>query len=205
MKNIFLLFGIGVSLVVKAQFSSTFKSADNNEESYLYGYLGSKETLMSKSDKKNTFKVGQPYWGFMKLYFPNTNQSISLISENKDIELSFNKNNSKISNVQFYDEANIVMSNQLDAQKKIEIIYPILLQMKDYYKYNSDFGKAIQSEIQFLEKKKKNDLSKFSFIKYYFDQYQRFLVSQADTKEPTQPDYILFFNKSNSFFFFFSL
>lgn len=198
MKNIFLIFIVLFSLNLQAQFSITVNNTENKQESYLYGYLGSKEILLSKSDK-NSFKVTQPYWGFMKIYFPNDNQSISLISENKDIELAYEWKNEKISNIQFFDDANKLMSNQLDAQKKLEIIYPVLLEMQGFYKNNSDFGKAIQNEIHFLENAQNSDLSKFSFIKYYFENYQKFLVSQADKKEPTKEDYISFFNKSNNF------
>ena len=119
------------------------------KEVYLYTLNGSKDVLNTKEIRKgNTwqFKVAKPYTGMLKLYFPEGNISVNFISENKDVKLKFDTANGKISNIAYLDESNFLMNNIQDIQQKKEFILPALYQMKEYYKDNSAFGKALENE-----------------------------------------------------------
>lgn len=188
MKKIFLLLSVVSLNSLSAQFKvdidapATFKG----KEVYLYSLNGSKDILETKGVRKgNTWQilVDRPYRGMLKLYFPEGNTSINLISENKDVQLKFDSNQGKVSNIQYLDESNLVMNNLQDIQQKKEFILPALFQMLEYYKGNSEFGKSIETEISRLSGDQKVDLGKFPFVNYYTSNYAKFIEKSA-TKQP---------------------
>ncbi len=98
----------------------------------------------------------------MKVYFPNTNNTISFISENKDVEIKLETQNNKIKNVIYQDEANNLMNNIQEYSQKKELILPALVQIKEYYKDNTDFGKALVKEMGNLSGSNSIDQAKTS-------------------------------------------
>ena len=169
------------------------------KEVYLYSLNGSKDLLESKEMRKgNTwqFNVAKPYSGMMKLYFPEGNASINFISENKNVKLKFDVQNEKIANIQYLDESNFVMNNMQDIQQKKEFILPALFQMKKYYKENTDFGKALETEVRRLSSSS-DIVGKYPFINFYQTNYARFLEKSAAKKPVTHEEIIDFLTKSN--------
>ena len=201
MKKIFMLSGMLCAFSLQAQFAVNIQtSADFKEqEAVLYTLSGSKDVIVTKEQNKNnswTFKYPKCYSLMMKVYFPNTNNSVSFISENKNVSIKLETQNNKIKNVIYLDEANELMNNiQENAQKK-EIILPALAQIKEYYKDNTEFGKALITEIGKLSGTNNTDVSKHPFISYYNTNYDRFLANEA-TKKVNHDEVINFFDKSN--------
>lgn len=198
------LFGL-MSLMLLNSLSAQFKveieapAAFTPKEVYLYSLNGSKDILETKEIKKgNTwqFNIKRPYNGMMKLYFPESNTSINFISENKDVKMKFDYEQSKVSNIQYLDESNFVMNNIQDVQQKKEYILPALFQMKEYYQQGSDFGKALESEISRLSDKSDN-LTKHPFINFYNTNYAKYVEKSAAKKAVTHDEIIEFLNKSN--------
>ena len=196
-----MLSGMLCAFSLQAQFAVNIQtSADFKEqEAVLYTLSGSKDVIVTKEQNKNnswTFKYPKSYSGMMKVYFPNTNNSVSFISENKNVSIKLETQNNKIKNVIYLDEANELMNNiQENAQKK-EIILPALAQIKEYYKDNTEFGKALITEIGKLSGTNNTDVSKHPFISYYNTNYDRFLANEA-TKKVNHDEVINFFDKSN--------
>ncbi|MBV2165817.1 MAG: TlpA family protein disulfide reductase, partial [Kaistella sp.] len=116
----------------------------NPKEVYLYSLNGSKDILTTKEMRKGNgwqIAVTKPYSGMMKLYFPEGNMSVNFISENKDVKLKLDAANGKIINIDYLDESNFLMNNIQDVQQKKEYILPALVQIKDYYKADTQFRK----------------------------------------------------------------
>ena len=201
MKKIFILSSVLCAFSLQAQFAINIQtSADFKEqEAVLYSLSGSKDVIVTKEQNKNnswTFKYPKSYSGMMKVYFPNTNNSVSFISENKNVNIKLETQNNKIKNVIYLDKANELMNNiQENAQKK-EIILPALAQIKEYYKDNTEFGKALITEIGKLSGTNNADVSKHPFISYYNTNYDKFLANEA-TKKVNHDEVINFFDKSN--------
>ncbi len=201
MKKIILVASLLLVNSYQAQFkiNITAPTSFTPTELYVYTLNGSKDVLTSKDIKKGgswDIKITQPYSGMMKLYFPETNASINFISENKDIKLNFETEKNKIVNVDYLDEANLAMSQNQDVQQKKEVILPALYQIKGYYKNKSEFGSALDSEINRLSNPTAN-LAKFPFISFYNNNYSKFLEKSADKKGVTHDDVINFITKSN--------
>ncbi|MCY0970921.1 TlpA family protein disulfide reductase [Chryseobacterium wangxinyae] len=201
MKKIFVLSGILGAFTLQAQFSVTIQSTGDfkDSEAILYTLNGSKDIIVTKEQSKNnywTFKYPKSYSGMMKVYFPNTNNTVSFISENKNVNFKVETQNNKIKNVIYLDEANELMnSNQEYAQKK-ELILPALAQIKEYYKDNTDFGKALISEMNKLSGTNTVDQAKHPFVYYYNTNYAKFLSADG-TKKVSQDEIVDFFDKSN--------
>lgn len=194
-----------MSLLVLNSLSAQFKidieapAAFSPKEVYLYTLSGSKDMLNTKEARKGNswqIKVAKPYTGMMKLYFPEGNTSINFISENKDVKLKFDSDKGKISNIQYLDESNAVMNNVQDVQQKKEYILPALTQIKDYYKGDSGFRKALDAEISRLSANTE-DVSKYPFVSYYNTNYTKYLDKNASKKAVTHDEIIDFLNKSN--------
>ncbi|MBW7676944.1 peroxiredoxin family protein [Chryseobacterium chendengshani] len=201
MKKIFVLSGILCAFSLHAQFSVNVETpADFKEqEAILYTLSGSKDIIVTKEQNKNNswiFKYPKNYSGMMKVYFPNTNNSISFISENKNVSIKLETQNNKIKNIIYQDEANELMSTIQESSQKKELILPALSQIKDYYKDNTDFGKALIAEMGRLSGSSTIDAAKHPFISYYNTNYAKFLTTDT-TKKATQDEVIDFFNKSN--------
>jgi len=201
MKKILAAAAFFTAVSISAQFSVTIKSPANfkEQEAILYTLNGSKDIVFTKETaKKNvwTFKYPTRYVGMMKIFLPNTNNSFNFISENKNVEISLETEGDKVKNVIYLDEANSLMNSIQDGSQKKEMILPALIQIKEYYKGASDFGKALDSEILKLSNKSSSDFSDHPFISYYNTNYNRFLVAE-NSKNVKQDDIISFIEKSN--------
>lgn len=171
----------------------------NPKEVYLYSLNGSKDILTTKEMRKGNgwqIAVTKPYSGMMKLYFPEGNMSVNFISENKDVKMKFDTANGKISNIDYLDESNFLMNNIQDVQQKKEYILPALVQIKDYYKADTQFRKALDTEISRLSMDAQ-DVSRFPFINYYNTNYAKFVEKNPAKKPVTHDEIIDFLVKSN--------
>lgn len=201
MKKIFVLSGVLLAFSLHAQFSVSIQTpADFKEkEAILYTLSGSKDIIFTKEQNKNnswTFKYPKNYSGMMKVYFPNTNNNISFISENKNVNIKLETEGNKVKNVIYQDEANELMNSIQEYSQKKELILPALAQIKEYYKDNTDFGKALTTEIGKLSGNNTVDQAKHPFVYYYNTNYAKFL-SNDPTKKLNQDDVVDFFDKSN--------
>lgn len=199
-KLIFILSVLAVNSY-EAQFKINVEapSSFTPKEVYLYTLNGSKDVLNGKELKKGNswqISVDKPYTGMMKLYFPENNASINFISENKDVKMKFETEKDKIVNIDYLDEANHVMNEMQDVQKKKEFILPALYQIQEYYKTKSDFATALNNEVLRLSKATP-DLSKFPFVTYYSTNYKKFLEKSAKNSVVTHDEIISFLTKSN--------
>lgn len=201
MKKIFFSLVLFCVHLLSAQFTVTLTSPDLKvgSEIYLYTLNGSKDVLVGKSVKGNTgwvFKISKPYFGMMRVYIPQGNNSINLISENKDVNINFNLKNEKLADVDYKDESNKIMNEVQDTQRKKEIILPALYQMDTFYKTNSPFKIAINDEILRLSKKQEYDAATHPFIFYYNTNYKKFVAPDATAKPVTEKDIIDFITNS---------
>ncbi|MCU7615546.1 TlpA family protein disulfide reductase [Chryseobacterium sp. GMJ5] len=200
MKKIFILSGMLFTFSLQAQFSVTIQSpADFREqEAILYTLNGSKDIIVTKEQSKSntwTFKYPKSYEGMMKVFFPNTNNTLSFISENKNVNIKLETENNKVKNVIYLDEANELMNSIQESSQKKELILPALSQIKEYYKDNTDFGKALIAEMGRLSGNNVINQSQHPFIYYYNTNYSKFL-SNDNSKKVTQDEIINLFDKS---------
>lgn len=201
MKKILGIISLMMINSVSAQFKVEIEAPPSfaPKEVYLYTLSGSKDLLESKEVRKGNswqINVAKPYTGMMKLYFPEDNISMNFISENKNVKLKFDVAQGKITNVEYLDDSNFAMNNLQDIQQKKEFILPALNQMKDYYKPNTDFGKALDTEINRLSNSSL-DVTKYPFVSYYNTNYSKFLEKNAAKKPLTHEEIIDFLTKSN--------
>ncbi|WP_347217561.1 TlpA disulfide reductase family protein [Chryseobacterium sp.] len=201
MKKIYTLSAVLAAFALQAQFTVTVQTpADfKDQDAILYTLNGSKDIIVTKVQSKNntwTFKYPNNYMGMMKVYFPTTNNTINFISENKNVNIKLDIQNNKVKDVAYLDEANELMTKQQEGSQKKELILPALTQIKEYYKDNTDFGKALKSEIDRLSGASGSvDAAKHPFIAYYSANKSKFL---SDTNNKvSQDDIINFLDKSN--------
>jgi hypothetical protein len=198
MKKILLLSGMMTALSIHAQFSVTIQAPEGfkEQDAILYTLNGSKDIIVTKEQKKImwTFKYPKAYSGMMKAYFPNTNNSVSFISENKNVSIKLDTDGSKVKDIVYLDDANILMSSIQELSQKKEVILPALSQIKEYYKDNTEFGKALKTEIGRLSGNDMADVSKFPFVSYNTN-YNKYLSAQ--NKKVSQDDIINFIDKSS--------
>ncbi|MBD8083357.1 TlpA family protein disulfide reductase [Chryseobacterium caseinilyticum] len=201
MKKIFAAAVFFTALSINAQFTVTIKTPANfkEQDAVLYTLNGSKDIIFTKETaKKNvwTFKYPKNYVGMMKVTLPNTNNSFNFISENKNVDITLETDGDKVKNIVYLDEANSLMNSIQEGSQKKEMILPALVQIKEYYKGTSDFGKALDTEIAKLSNKTSSDFSTHPFISYYNINYNKFLVAE-NSKDVKQDDIINFIDKSN--------
>lgn len=202
MKKIYILSTVLTAFSLQAQFTVTVQTpADfKDQDAILYSLNGSKDIIASKEKLKNntlTFKYPTNYMGMMKIYFPGTNNSFSFISENKNVNIKLLTENNKIKDITYLDEANDLMSKTQEGSQKKELILPALSQIKEYYKDNTDFGKALKTEINRLSGNSGEiDQTNHPFIYYYNTNYNKYL-SNDNSKKASQDDIINFIDKSN--------
>ncbi|WP_172284248.1 TlpA family protein disulfide reductase [Chryseobacterium sp. LAM-KRS1] len=202
MKKIFVLSAVLSAFSLQAQFTITVQApADfKDQDAILYTLNGSKDVIFTKEQSKNnvwTFKYPQNYVGMMKMYFPTTNNTFNFISENKNVNIKLDTQGNKIKDVIYQDESNSLMSKQQEGSQKKELILPALAQIKEYYKDNTDFGKALKVEISRLS----GGLGEVNstdhpFIYYYNTNYSKFLINDPN-KKVSQEEIINFIDKSN--------
>ena len=201
MKKIVVISALLVINSLSAQFKINIDAPAgfNPKEVYLYTLTGSKDILTTKETRKGNgwqISVPKPYMGMMRLYFPEGNISLNFISENKDVKLKFDAAGGKISNIEYLDESNSIMNNIQDVQQKKEYILPALLQIKDYYKGDTQFRNALDGEISRLSYSTQ-DISKYPFINYYNANYAKFVEKDPTKKPVTHDEIIEFLVKSN--------
>ncbi|AZA92248.1 Thiol-disulfide oxidoreductase resA [Chryseobacterium nakagawai] len=204
MKKIYTLSAVLAAFALQAQFTVTVQTpADfKDQDAILYTLNGSKDIIVTKEQSKNntwTFKYPNNYMGMMKIYFPTTNNTVSFISENKNVNIKLDIQNNKVKDVTYLDEANELMSKQQEGSQKKELILPALTQIKEYYKDNTDFGKALKTEIDRLAGTSSSiDAAKHPFITYYNTNYSKFLGNSTEgNKKVDQEEIINFLDKSN--------
>ncbi|CAM3075951.1 TlpA family protein disulfide reductase [Chryseobacterium flavum] len=204
MKKVYILSAVLAAFSLQAQFTVTVQApADfKDQDAILYTLNGSKDIIVTKEHSKNntwTFKYPNHYMGMMKVYFPGTNNTINFISENKNINIKLDIQNNKIKDVFYLDEANDLMSKQQEGSQKKELILPALTQIKEYYKDNTEFGKALNAEIGRLSGMSASiDAASHPFISYYNTNYNKFLGNSSDpSKKVNQDEVINFLDKSN--------
>ena len=201
MKKITLILALLIASAYDAQFKIIVEAPQSftPSEVYLYTLNGSKDVLNSKQIKKGSawqINVAKTYSGMMKLYFPEINASVNFISENKDVKLKFETEKDKIVNIDYLDEANFAMNQMQDIQQKKEFILPALYQIKEYYKQKSDFGTALDNEVNRLSTPT-STLNKFPFVTFYSTNYDKFVEKSANKKPISHEEIIDFLNKSN--------
>ncbi len=202
MKKIYILCTVFAAFSLQAQFTVTVQTpADfKDQDAILYSLNGSKDIIASKEKLKNntlTFKYPGHYMGMMKIYFPDTNNTFSFISENKNVSIKLLTENNKIKDITYLDEANDLMSRTQEGSQKKELILPALTQIKEYYKDNTDFGKALKTEINRLSGNAGElDQANHPFIYYYNTNYNKYL-SNDTSKKVSQDEIINFIDKSN--------
>ncbi|MBT2622170.1 TlpA disulfide reductase family protein [Chryseobacterium sp. ISL-6] len=202
MKKIFVLSAVLSAFSLQAQFTVTVQApADfKDQDAILYTLNGSKDIVFTKEQSKNnvwTFKYPQNYVGMMKMYFPNSNNTFNFISENKNVSIKLDTQSNKIKDVIYQDESNSLMSKQQEGSQKKELILPALAQIKEYYKDNTDFGKALKTEINRLSGEGTEvNQTDHPFIYYYNTNYAKFLGNDP-SKKVSQDDIINFIDKSN--------
>lgn len=204
MKNIIVLSLLFVAAFFKAQFSVNVKAPSdfNASEAYLYKLNGSKDLIIDKAIKKNNawdFNVKEKYEGMMKIFFPEANSSVSFVTENSNVSLSFTSKNGKVAKIDYLDEVNKIFYGLQDQQKKKEQILPALYQIVTFYREDSPFGKALNDEINNLNSPIQYNKSEHTFIDYYVNNYSKFLSETAGVKSPNNDDIINFLNTSNNF------
>ncbi|AZB08817.1 TlpA family protein disulfide reductase [Chryseobacterium sp. G0162] len=204
MKKIYTLSAVLAAFALQAQFTVTIQTpADfKDQDAILYTLNGSKDIIVTKEQSKNntwTFKYPNNYMGMMKIYFPTTNNTVSFISENKNVNIKLDIQNNKVKDVTYLDEANELMSKQQEGSQKKELILPALTQIKEYYKDNTDFGKALKTEIDRLAGTSSSiDAAKHPFITYYNTNYSKFIGNSSEgNKKVDQEEIINFLDKSN--------
>ncbi len=202
MKNLCTLGAVLFCTIINAQFKISIESPSSfaSKDAILYTLNGSKDIISSKETKNGNqwvFNVPNKYLGMMKIYFPDSNASFNLISENRNVNATLETDGNKIKAVVYKDEANKLMEEVQDLQKKNELIFPALVQIKDYYKDNSEFGSALRKEINRLNQKVSIDADKFPFINYYHTNYNKFLVEQSSVPVPGQEEIGNFLYGSN--------
>ena len=204
MKNIIVLSLLFVVAFFKAQFSVNVKAPSdfNASEAYLYKLNGSKDLIIDKAIKKNNawdFNVKEKYEGMMKIFFPEANSSVSFVTENSNVSLSFTSKNGKVAKTDYLDDVNNIFYSIQDQQKKREQILPALYQIQNFYKENSDFGVALKNEVSNLSADIVFDSDKHPFLSYYFKTYQNFLQESVGKKNPTNDEIISFLNNTQNY------
>lgn len=175
-------------------------TSSNDKEAILYTLDGSKDIIKSKesiSNIKLNIKFDKNYVGMMKLYFPNSNNTLNFISENKDVKIKVNVKDGKFTDIDYLDPSNIAMNDYLDLLQKKDLILPALLQIKDYYKSQSQFGKDLDKEISRLSKPA-SDNANFPFVNYYQKNYDKFITEKEAGKANTQEEIVKFVNNTGS-------
>lgn len=202
MKKLTVLFALVATATLNAQFKIQVAApADFTvNEAILQTLNGSKDIIHSQGVKKGntwTFEHKTPYRGLMKIYFPQNNEAVNFISENKDVNIQLTSAGNKIKEILYLDPSNKLMDEVQDQQRKNELIFPALVQIQDYYKSNSDFGTALRKEIEKLGQPVKIDANQHPFVHYYNTNYNKFLVKSALQKEPTEGEIVSFISNTN--------
>lgn len=202
MKRLLLLGVSVISITTYSQISVKISSSDldfANQEVYIYGFNGSKDILMGR-EKTNSrgeisFSSKDPYIGMMKAYFPNKNYTLRFVSDKKPVIISFNKNKKVI----YSDDINKTMNSIQEHMQKNEVILPVLTQIAEYYDPASDFGRALEKEISYLNTAKA-DTSAYPFVTYYLTTFSKYGKQMTGKEKNIKgEDFISFITKSGPY------
>lgn len=197
MKKYFFIGSFLLSGFVFAQFKIEVNSPVNNSDTkaVFYSLSGSKDIFINQVMKKNnqwSLNYPENYRGMMKVYFPESNKSFIFISENRDVKMKINES---LSDVEYLDEANKTMKeNMILSQRQSEIL-PVLKQMKVFYNDGSSFGQSIDEEIKKLTKSV-NIPAQDEFIKFYFAN-KKYSDYKHSAGKISQDEYLNFFVNTN--------
>ncbi|MDP9956756.1 peroxiredoxin family protein [Epilithonimonas hungarica] len=203
MKKLLITSSIMLSANIFAQFNVKvdIPSYLSDSDAYLYGFNGSKEILYSKgkiAGNTASFKVDKKYIGMMRAFFQKSNSSVNMVSENADVKFKIELDSkNKISDVVFEDKINQLFSNEVELQKKQELILPALIQIKDYYKPNESFYRSLESEIISLSKNNDSLYDSHPFLQYYHNN-QKYSVQEKALSLKVE-DFIDFYSKSGEY------
>jgi thiol-disulfide isomerase/thioredoxin len=202
MKKTILFLAVFCISFFEAQFTVSLNSNDlkQGDEAYLYTLNGSKDVLSSKAVKGNNgwlFNVTTPYRGMLRVYIPRGNNSINLISENKNVVANFTMKEDKVTEINYIDDSNRIMNEVQDIMKKKDVILPALYQMDEFYTTASPFKTAIHQEIERLLQNANYDVETHPFISFYNTNYKKYLSTDATSTPVPQDEVINFISKSN--------
>ncbi|WP_300674558.1 TlpA disulfide reductase family protein [Soonwooa sp.] len=203
MRNTLLALCVLGASSISAQFKVNANVPSNFQvdDAYIFGYDGSNDVLLGKGTKKgNSVNVSIPksYKGMLRMVFFPSNSSIQMASENQDINLTVGKVEGKtIKEVAFQDAVNKYFESSQNGQKKKELIYPALLQIKDYYSPSDAFYPALEKEIALLSSST-DSKGDYPFVNYYSATAAKY-VNNPDYKNIPLQDYIDFFGKTGNY------
>lgn len=198
-----LIFGaLLFSSLVSAQYTVTINgpTSANHKEAYLYTLSGAKDIIQQKAAAQGNvwkFRVKEPYVGMMKFYIPSSNTAFRFVSENKDVDITFDLLQDKVAKISYNDPANRLMDEIQDVEKKKEIVLPALVQLTDFYKKDSPFGIALQKEINSLQNSNLTyKAADYPFINYFVTNSKKYLGGDNKT-EMTNADIATFLASTN--------
>lgn len=202
MKKIFPLTAVLFLTSLHAQFNLQIETSPQfkSKEAILYSLDGSKDLILSKENRVGNawnFKVSKPYSGMLKIYFPDTNNSLNLISENKDVKIQLNTTEQTLKTITYLDDANLLMEKAQDIQNKSDKILPALVQIKEFYSPQSTFSTALNAEIARLQQDLKIDAQKNPFVYYYYQNYNKFVAEKEGAAEMQPQQIVDFITSSN--------
>lgn len=201
MKKLLLSLSVLGSFFLSAQFKIDIEAPTtlSDKKIIIYTLNGSKDILVAHSERnkgKWNINIGKPYKGMIKAFFPESNQSINFISENKNIEMKLSIHQNKIAGADFTDTSNKNWKGATQEHQKKEVILPILQQIKNFYNDQSAFDVAISKEIERINGIK-NQAQSGSFLQFYLDNskyasetsslskddYKNFLINSGEMLE----------------------
>jgi len=198
MKRLYFIvsvFLLGLALF-QAQFKvvvKTPKGFTSDGRAYLYSYNGSKEVIAAYGDKSNNawiFRIKDPYYGFMRVNFPNSNKSLSIIAENSDIEMRVNyEANSDAYNTEFIDNNTNMMFAEYQEKLRSKEDLPSFSKLLRKYEQNPEFGKN-------MKKKSADGTNPYPFLEYYVDKLRKYVSADPSL---SQEDYLKFINNSSEY------
>lgn len=184
-----------------AQFQVNVKAYENflPKEAYLYTLLGTQDVLVAKAIRSsNGWKVKVPdyYKGKLKLYFPENNTEIALVSENTDVDLTLKVSPKGVLEYEFRDAPNNFMQEWESLSQKKRELLPVYYQILNYYSPQSDFYVALQKEIAKLSNPSaaKTD---FEFINFYIQNKLRLEPTDQSASTFSQEQLVDFLVRSN--------
>jgi len=190
-------------LLGSALFQAQFKVVVNapkdfvsNGRAYLYSYNGSKEMIAAYGERSGNvwvFSVKNPYYGFMRVNFPDSNNSLSIVVENSGVEINVtyktNGNGRNAYNTEFIDNnTNMMFSEYQEKLRSRETLLSFAELLKKY-EQSPEFGKN-------MKKKNADDDNPYPFLEYYVDKLRKYVSADPSL---SQEDYLKFINNSSEY------
>jgi len=197
-----LYFIASILLLGSALFQAQFKVIVNapkdfvsDSRAYLYSYNGSKEMIAAYGERSGNiwvFSVKNPYSGFMRVNFPDSNNSLSIVVENSNVEIKVtyktNDNGRNAYNTEFIDNNTNMMFSEYQEKLRNRENLPSFAELLKKYKQSPEFGKNM--------KKKNVDDNTYPFLEYYVDKLRKYVSADPSL---SQDDYLKFINNSSEY------